>query len=86
MSDDKLHDAIQKGARADALLRNETFQEAIEAVKSGLIESWKLSKTVEDRERIWLSVHLVEQVKKAIVAASDNGKISRVQLTQLIQS
>lgn len=44
---------------------------------------WELSKVPDERERIWVSVNLMEQIKSALVNYAVNGSLSKRQLDEL---
>lgn len=83
MSDDKLETAINKGARADALLKSDVFNEAVNGLQAQLMERWKIATDQNERERIWHCVNLTEQIKQAIVTVANNGKLAKNELERL---
>lgn len=83
MSDDKLEIAINKGARAEALLQSDVFNEAVGGLQAQLMERWKIAKDQDERERIWHCVNLTEQIKQAIVTVANNGKLAKNELERL---
>jgi hypothetical protein len=83
MNEDRLAEQIGKAQRASALLNDEAFTGAIDGIKAQLIERWQIAKDANERERIWLTVNLVEQVKQALVTTIANGSLSRRELEDL---
>lgn len=83
MTDDKLETAIHKGARAEALLTNDVFNEAVAGLQAQLMTRWKVATDRDERERIWHCVNLTEQIRHAIVAVAGNGKLARRELELL---
>lgn len=83
MTDDKLETAINKGTRAEALLRSDVFNEAVGGLQAQLMERWKIATSQDERERIWHCVNLTEQIRGAIVTVANNGKLARRELEQL---
>lgn len=83
MSDDKLETAINRGARAEALLKSDVFTEAVGGLQTQLMERWKVATDQGERERIWHCVNLTEQIKGAIVTVANNGKLARKELEHL---
>ena len=53
---------IIKGNRAQGILEDEIFIEAFEAVKERLTRQWIESGTTVDRDEIWKTIKLLEQV------------------------
>jgi hypothetical protein len=80
---DKLETAINKGARAEALLRSDVFTEAVAGLQGQLMERWKIATDATERDRIWHCVNLAEQIKAAIVTVANNGKLSKRELDHL---
>lgn len=80
---DKLETAINKGARAEALLQSDIFNDAVGGLQAQLMERWKIATDQNERERIWHCVNLAEQIKAAIVTVANNGKLARRELEQL---
>lgn len=77
---DRLETAIHKGARAEALLANDVFNEAVAGLQAQLMARWKVATDRDERERIWHCVNLVEQIRQAIVTVANDGKLSRREL------
>lgn len=80
---DKTELAISRGARAEALLSNDIFADAVGGLQSQLMERWKIATDKDERERIWHCVNLTEQIKQAIVTVANNGKLAKRELEQL---
>jgi hypothetical protein len=83
MSEDRLETAIHKGARAEALLDSDVFNEAVAGLQAQLMERWKIATDAAERERIWHCVNLTEQLRHAIVTIANNGKLARRELAAL---
>jgi len=85
MSEDKLHAAISRGARAEALLSNELLQEAFARLEQDYIEAWKISpaRDTDGRERLWQAVNIVAKVRDHIVRVVNDGKLSQRHLSEL---
>ena len=83
MSEDKALLQINRAQRASALLNDEAFSEAVEGIKRALIERWLISKDPIERERIWLSVNLTEQIKAALITTVNNGNVARRELEDM---
>ena len=81
--DDKLEKAMGQGARADALLRSDAFCDAVAAVRQALMDRWLIAKDASERERIWLAVNLIEQVRGALASAAGNGKLAQRELDEI---
>lgn len=69
---------IDKAQRASELLNdNAAFNEALAVVRQGIIDDWKACKDPQARERCWLELQIVDNIKKAILAAVTHGKYAR---------
>ena len=86
MNEDKLQKSITRGARAEALLKNELLQEALVTLERDYIEAWKTSsaRDTDGRERLWQAVNIVGKVRDHIVKVVNDGKLSQRQLNDLV--
>lgn len=85
MSDDKLHDTINRSFRAKEIVESELFQEAKTTIERDLIEAWKLTgaRDTDARERLWQDVLMVGKMDEFFRLAIDNGKIGKQRLDEL---
>ena len=91
MSDDKIqettqdraHAAISRGLRAAQLLENAAFKEATDILAEQLMDRWRVSTDQTERERIWLSVNLLDQIKSKLAIVASNGKLARKELDEM---
>lgn len=88
MNEDKLQISITRGARAEALLKNELLQEALVTLERDYIEAWKTSsaRDTDGRERLWQAVNIVGKVRDHIVKVVNDGKLSQRQLNDLVKA
>lgn len=88
MNEDKLQASITRGARAEALLKNELLQEALVTLERDYIEAWKTSsaRDTDGRERLWQAVNIVGKVRDHIVKVVNDGKLSQRQLNDLVKT
>src|SRR5262249_5998771 len=88
MTEDKLHIAIARGARAEALLGNELLQEAFVRLEQDYIDAWKISpaRDTDGRERLWQAVNIVAKVRDHIVKVVNDGKLAQRHLNELVRS
>src|SRR5713101_3127542 len=88
MSEDKLQEAISRGARAEALLRNDLLQEAFVRLEQDYIDAWKISpaRDTDGRERLWQAVNIVAKVRGHIVKVVNDGKLSQRHLNELARA
>lgn len=80
MADDKTQIAIVKGARAKAKLDDETFNDAFKQVREGLMEQWTICADPAGRDRAWIAVNLLEQIKSALINTASNGRVAQADL------
>jgi hypothetical protein len=85
MDEDKLQAAIERGARAEALLQNELLQEAFAALERDYVEAWKLTpaRDTDGRERLWQAINVVGKVRDHMVKVVNDGKLSQRHLSEL---
>ena len=85
MTEDKLHESISRGARAEALLKNDLLQEAFVRLEQDYIDAWKISPARDNdgRERLWQAVNIVAKVRDHIVKVVNDGKLSQRHLNEL---
>lgn len=91
MDDDKLHKKIASGRKAQAMisggpLEPVAFKDAVEMLKTELMKAWSGSKSTEDRERIWISVNLLERVADTLTLVASNGRVAEADLDRIISS
>ena len=88
MNEDKLHESISRGARAEALLKNDLLQEAFARLEQNYIDAWKISpaRDTDGRERLWQAVNIVAKVRDHIVKVVNDGKLSQRHLSELAHS
>lgn len=84
MDEAKLGEQMARASRAAQLINDEIFAEAIDGLRAQLMARWLISPDCDERERIWMSVHLVEQIRQALVTMISNGNLAQRQLEELI--
>lgn len=76
-----LPNEMNRGAKAEALLNNEMFKEALEHVESQILEKWKTSPVVDKdgqhELRLMLKCH--QEFKKFLEDAINTGKLASFQ-------
>lgn len=48
------------------------------------MDRWKISTDQIERERIWLSVNLLEQIKAKLQTTATNGKLAKKEIDELV--
>ena len=71
---------IYRAQRAKALLDDELFNDAIKQVRAALMDTWTRCADAGERDRIWISVNLLEQIKSALINTVGSGKIAQAEI------
>ena len=71
---------IYRANRAKALLDDELFNDAIKQVRDSLMQTWTVCPIAEQRDRIWISVNLLEQIKSALISTIGSGKVAQAEI------
>jgi len=81
----KLNQDRERGARAQALLRDELLQEAFAALEKRYTDEWRVTqfRDTDARERLWQAVNIVGKVRDHLTAIVSGGKIAQKQLDDL---
>lgn len=74
----RIHDA----SRAREVLENEAFQWAFATLKKEIIETWQEApeQDAAGREKLWLSLKLLEKVQANLAVRLESGKLARLEL------
>ncbi len=85
MSDDKIRSDAVKGARANALLNDETLTEAFASIERDYIEGWKATpaRDTDARERLWQAVQIIGKVRTNLASMVANGQLAQAELEQI---
>jgi len=81
----KLRKAQGRAARVETLMRDEMLQEAFATLEAEYIRGWKLTADTEHaaRERLYIAVQLVSEIKRHLRKVLDDGKLATRDLNQL---
>ena len=73
---------VYRGNRAREVLENESYEWAFHSLKMEIIESWQKApeQDPEGREKLWLSLKLLEKVRANLTARLETGKLARLEL------
>ena len=82
-----LHDQ-DRALRAQALLENDLFNDALATLEAEYIAAWKMTplRDTEGRERVWQAVQIVGKIKDHIGAVLNDGKLAAAQLRELAET
>jgi fructosamine-3-kinase len=86
MQEGSAREDLEKGSKADILLKNVVFIEVFENLEKQFLDAWKNSplKDNEERERIYYLYQSLQALKSGIENVSANGRIAKAQLDRLI--
>jgi hypothetical protein len=87
MSDYKLQNAINRGQRAEAMLKDDLLKETLDTLERDYIAAWRQSpaRDTDGRERLWQAVQVVGKMRDHLVTVLNNGKLAQRQLDELIE-
>jgi hypothetical protein len=73
---------VYRGNRAREVLENECFEWAFESLKTEIIESWQKApeQDPQGREKLWLSLKLLQKVRSNLQSRLETGKLARLEL------
>lgn len=80
----ELEDEAARGEHAARLLSDPLLVEAFETIAERYEEAWKTSpaRDVEGRERLWVMLKCLEQVKGHITSVVERGQMASVELQE----
>src|SRR5262245_65548366 len=83
---DKLAAAIERGARARALVENELLQEAFKTLEEDYTAAWKTWPAADTagRERLWQAVNVLGKVRDHLARVVADGRLAQRELSDLI--
>ena len=89
MDEDKLRKAIRAGNAAQSMIEGGplepvAFKDAVEIFRKELMDRWAVSKSQDERERIWVSVNMLERVADILNIVAANGRVAKGDLDRLI--
>ena len=81
----KLNADISRGARAEALVRNELLAEAFASLEQRYVQEWRVTnfRDTDARERLWQAINIVGKVKDHLVGVVTSGRLAQKQLDDL---
>ena len=79
---DKLQEEIERGSRAQILLRNEVYQEAVGKVRQGIMDAWAESplRDTEGQHELRLMLKLLTDIEKNIERVATTGTLALRQI------
>lgn len=87
VDEQKLQRDNTRALKAQELLENDLFNEAIAAIERDLVAAWKATpaRDTEGRERCWTAVQQVGNIKGYFESVLRDGKLATAQLKQLAE-
>ena len=81
----KLNRAKERGAQAEALLRNEMLGEAFKTLEGQYITAWGATHAheVETRENLWRATQILGDVRRHLIKVVNDGKLANKELSDL---
>lgn len=81
-----LEHEIQRGKDAEYLLQHPLLVEAFEVIEKEVTEQWQNSpaRDVEGREKLWLSLKLLNRLQAQIKSVVETGQVAQATLAQRI--
>lgn len=85
MNEGKAREKMERGTRAEALLRNEILREAFEYLEKEFVSAWKNSGVgdAENRERLYMLCQNLSALEGYIKSVIEDGKLARAALDEL---
>lgn len=79
--------AIERAARAEALAKDDAFTDALQKVEGFYTEAWRKSDAldIEARERAWVAIKLLEDIRASIIATVREGVVAQKQLEKTLR-
>lgn len=86
--ENKLARDAGRAVEAEALLSNALFNEALDKIKSELIEAWEKTpaRDTDGRERCWTAIQQLGRMKGYFQSVLNDGKFAAAQLKQLAEN
>lgn len=78
----QIEQRIYNGDRAREVLENEAFQQAMNELKTEVLEKWKSSPARDEsgREKLWQLLKLTEKLESILTTSLETGKLARLDL------
>lgn len=79
-----LQQEVSDGGRAEALLKNETFQKAFSEVRQAIIAAWEKApiRDTEGQQQLKLMLKLLKDLEANIKTVVQTGQLASLQISQ----
>jgi hypothetical protein len=87
IDEQKLHEAVDRARRAEALARDEAFSDAVAKVEAAYMQAWETSEPfdTEKRERAWIAKQLLNDIRGQILATVREGVAAQKQIERALR-
>lgn len=84
---DKSLEEVKRGERAEEVLNNPLFVEAVTKVREGIIKSMAESPLGDDRthNRLVIAMQLLNQIEKQLTGVMQTGKMAQMQVVSPVE-
>jgi hypothetical protein len=84
---DKSLEEVKRGERAEEILNNPIYIEAIEKVREGIIQSMAESPLGDDKthNRLVIAMQLLNQIEKQLKGVMQTGKMAQMQVNSPVE-
>jgi hypothetical protein len=79
------HIDVQRAMQAEELLNNPLLSEALDSMEREYLAAWRASKLpdLEERERLWLAMQVLEQMRNHLRIVLENGVVARREIDRI---
>lgn len=87
IDESKLQRDATRAARAQSLLENDLFNEAIATIEADLVKAWKATppRDTDGRERCWSAIQQLGKIKGYFETVLRDGQLAKAQLKELAE-
>lgn len=80
-------EAARRGDEARQLLEHPLLAEAFQTIRNEVTEQWQSSpaRDVEGREKLWLTLRLLNRLEGQLQSVVETGKVARATLLQRVK-
>ena len=85
MNEGKLTSEMERGHKADLLMKNELLQEAFQTLENEFTTAWKQTThdQVVERDRLYNLCQALDSLKSYLASMAQNGRLAENQLNQI---
>jgi hypothetical protein len=75
----------RRGDQAKRILEDEIYREAYDTIRKEIFDQWQSSpaRDAEGREKLWLTLKILDRVNTHFVSVMESGKLARSRLDRL---